>query len=86
MQVVEAMIEGFKAEKVVLITAWGPKRVCQGPQKDISRSILWGCPYLTGLHYKGVMGYPYPNFCLCVFFGALVWGPRVGGSGFGVAV
>ena len=29
-------------------------------------------PYLNGLHYKGVyMGYPYPNFCLCAFFGSL---------------
>ena len=28
---------------------------------------------LIGLHYEGVyMGYPYPYFCLCAFFGALV--------------
>ena len=42
-----------------------------GPQKDLSISILHGYPYLIGLHYRGVyMGYPYPNYCLCAF-----WGP-----------
>ena len=40
------------------------------PQKHISISILRGYPYLNGLHYKTVyMGYPYPNFSLCVFLG-----------------
>ena len=42
----------------------------QGPKKHISISILWGYPYLNGLHYKGVyMGYPYPYVCLCAFVG-----------------
>ena len=44
--------------------------VNRDPKKHISKSILKGCPYLNGLHYKGVyMGYPYPNFCLCGFLG-----------------
>ena len=33
-----------------------------------------GCPYLIGLHHKGVyVGYPYPNFRLNVLF----WGPTL---------
>ena len=27
----------------------------QGPQKDISISILWGYPCLIGLHYNGLL-------------------------------
>ena len=42
----------------------------EGPKMHISISILWGYPYLNGLHYKGVyMAYPYPNFCLRAFLG-----------------
>ena len=44
-----------------------------GTKKHISISIIWGYPYLIVLLYKGVyMGYPYPNFCLCGF-----WGPQL---------
>ena len=43
------------------------------PKKHRSISILWGYPYLTGLHYKGgCMGYPIPNFCLCAFLGPYI--------------
>ena len=44
----------------------------QGPKKDISISMLQGCPYLIGFHPKG--GYtadPYPNFAY-----VLLWGPK----------
>ena len=45
--------------------------VVLGTQKPHKHKLLWGYPYLIGLHYKGVyMGYPYPYFCLCAF-----WGP-----------
>ena len=47
------------------------KATIRDPPKHISISILQGYPYLIGLHSKGVyMGYPYPYFCLCAF-----WGP-----------
>ena len=45
-------------------------QVFRDPKKHISISILWGYPYLDGLHYKGVyMGYPYPNFAYVPFLG-----------------
>ena len=51
-------------------------------KKHISISILKGYPYLIGLLYKGVyMGYPYPNFCLCAFFGAPYKGRHAQKSG-----
>ena len=47
-------------------------RVFLGTPKDLSISILHGYPYLIGLHYRGVyMGYPYPNYCLCAFWGLI---------------
>ena len=43
------------------------------PQKHTSISILKGCPYLLGFHYKGAyMGYPSANFCLCDFLGPYI--------------
>ena len=53
--------------------AWGlPCRVVgivRDPKKHISISILWGYPYLNGLHYKGVyMGYTYPKFSYVLFW------------------
>ena len=63
----------FGSRRVLTTTATLPPcdfstRTYSGPQKDTSISILYGYPYLNGLHYKGVyMGDPWPYSCLCVF-------------------
>ena len=42
-----------------------------GTPKERKHKHFMGISHLLGLHYKGVcMGYPYPYFCLCAF-----WGP-----------
>ena len=56
----------------------------KGPKKHISISILWGYAYLLGLLFQGVyMGYPYPSFCLCAFWGPYLqtWGSQGTKSG-----
>ena len=45
---------------------------CEAPKKDISISMLWGYPYLIGLHYKGY-GISLSLFWLMCFFGALFY-------------
>ena len=36
-------------------------------------SIVQGYHFPTGLHYQGAdMGFSYPDFCLCAF-----WGPHI---------
>ena len=48
-------------------------RSLKGPKKHISMSILWGYPYLIGLHYKGFIGdIPILIFSYVLFWGALV--------------
>ena len=45
---------------------------CEAPKKDISISMLWGYPYLIGLHYKGgLYGISLSLFLLMCIFGAL---------------
>ena len=51
----------------------------QGPKKHISISILWGYPYLNGLHYKGLYGISLSLFLVMCFWGPVIlssWVPQ----------
>ena len=68
---VHQQYEGLgRGAQVLEFRVWGS--ILRDPKKHISISILLGYPYHIGLHDMGIyMGYPYPNFCLCAFLGAV---------------